>query len=137
MTTRTRILIAVLVTAALAAALTSRTHAAESPTSSQSTITFDLGDGVTHALRFQSAHAAGQTVVLSGVTAPPVLQKWVTGLDVTWEVAEYFAGVRTVVARYSLENALPTKWTQPELAASKNEISIETLELTYESIRPS
>ena len=41
---------------------------------------------------------------------------------------------RNPVLRWNLTNAWPCKWTGPALNAKCNEVAIETLEITYESL---
>jgi phage tail-like protein len=41
---------------------------------------------------------------------------------------------RVPVVRFNLSDAWPCKWTGPNLSARANEVSIETLELTFEGL---
>lgn len=38
------------------------------------------------------------------------------------------------VLRWSFEGAFPSKWTGPAFASDKNQVAVETLELSYQSI---
>jgi phage tail-like protein len=43
----------------------------------------------------------------------------------------------TAIARWTLTDAWPAKWTGPELDASKNEVAIETLEIAHTGMKMS
>ena len=40
-----------------------------------------------------------------------------------------------VVARYTLTNAWPTKWSAPDFDATSNDVAIETIEIAHEGLR--
>ncbi len=40
-----------------------------------------------------------------------------------------------VIARYTLTNAWPTKWTAPDFDATSNDVAIETIEIAHEGLR--
>jgi len=40
-----------------------------------------------------------------------------------------------VVARYTLTNAWPTKWSGPDFDATSNDVAIETIEIAHEGLR--
>ena len=40
-----------------------------------------------------------------------------------------------VIARYTLTNAWPTKWSAPDFDATSNDVAIETIEIAHEGLR--
>lgn len=122
-------LIAVLAAAAFALAA-SPTRAADQPTGYFQLVLDGYDCGI-----FAAATWRGDRLVLGrGTIAPEVLDRLAGEKRQDPEVVMY-SGSGEPVARYGLVDAWLVKWELGELDASKNEVSIETLELAATEVR--
>jgi hypothetical protein len=79
--------------------------------------------------------AASSPVVFTRATAGPAFLSWAAAGTRTDAVLVMYDSNSKPVARYYLENAWPSKIDGGSFDASKNEISIETLEIAHEGLR--
>ena len=81
-----------------------------------------------------AAAAASAPAVFTRASAGADLLPWIYGGAQTDAVLVLYDNAGKPVARYHLEMAWPSKVQGPSFDASKNEISIETLEISHEGM---
>jgi hypothetical protein len=125
-----RLLAALVAAAALAAALAPASSAAP-PAAGFYALELDgLSCGF-----FAGAAIDEGRVVLGRGSGSPALIEWAVGQRRADPEVVVYGASGTPLARYRLHNARIVKWELAELDASKNEISIETLEIAAAEVR--
>lgn len=84
---------------------------------------------------------AGKITLKRGVTTSSELLKWymdvaqskITASQRKVSVVMYDSQ-STELLRWNFENAFPSKWSGPAFSSEKNQVAIETLELSYQRI---
>ena len=84
---------------------------------------------------------AGKITLKRGLTTSSDLLKWyvdvaqgkVTSSQRKISVVMYDS-TSTELLRWNFENAFPSKWSGPAFSSDKNQVAIETLELSYQSL---
>ncbi len=91
--------------------------------------------------KFPSRFTFTNISLKQGITLNPILRLW--HLDLLQGKTQRRDGViilqneqRLPVLAWKFERGLPVKWTGPTLNASQSEVSIETLEISYEKLEP-
>lgn len=92
--------------------------------------------------KFPSRFTFTNITLKQGITLnPPILRLW--HLDLLQGKTQRRDGViilqneqRLPVLAWKFERGLPVKWTGPTLNANQSEVSIETLEISYEKLEP-
>jgi T4-like virus tail tube protein gp19 len=79
--------------------------------------------------------ASSSPVVFTRATAGPGFMSWASAGTPTNSVLVMYDTAGTPVARYHLEMAWPSKIDIGSFDASKNEISIESLEISHDGLR--
>lgn len=91
--------------------------------------------------KFPSRFTFTNITLKQGITLNSILRLW--HLDLLQGKTQRRDGViilqneqRLPVLAWKFERGLPIKWTGPTLNASQSEVSIETLEISYEKLEP-
>jgi len=91
--------------------------------------------------KFPSRFTFTNITLKQGITLNPILRLW--HLDLLQGKTQRRDGViilqneqRLPVLAWKFERGLPIKWAGPTLNASQSEVSIETLEISYEKLEP-
>jgi hypothetical protein len=125
-TTLTRLLLAALAAAALAAALSPGSRAAEPRASGYYQLELD---GIAVGLFDNATEAGGDGMAFTRGVGSPALAAWAAGRERGDAVVRLVGPSGAVLRTWRLDDAVPSKWELGELDAGKNEIAIETLEV--------